>query len=64
MVGMSVWSELQKVTEDSSRGEEYPAYTAMNEDNTVDKIASRGAEKIVYTIANPSIEFNSDIATG
>lgn len=63
-VGMSVWSELQKVTEDSARGEEYPAYTAMNEDNTVDKIASRGAEKIVYTIANPSIEFNSDIATG
>ncbi|MGL5649988.1 MAG: hypothetical protein ACRDDY_19335 [Clostridium sp.] len=63
-VGSSVWSELQKITEDSERGEEYPAYTSMNDDNTVDKIASRGALPVVYTIAHPSVAFNSDIATG
>ncbi|MGL5191658.1 MAG: terminase large subunit domain-containing protein [Cetobacterium sp.] len=63
-VGASVWNELQKVQECHSRGIEYPAFTAMNEDNTVDKVTSKGAKPVVYTIANPSPTFNNDVATG
>lgn len=62
-VGLSVWSELQKVTHDVERDVEYPAYTSINDDNTVDKFASRGSLAIVYTIANPSPEMNSRFAT-
>lgn len=63
-VGASVWNEIQKVQECPSRGKEYPAFTAMNDDNTVDKVASKGAKAVVYTIANPSPTFNNNIATG
>ena len=63
-VGASVWSELQKVQSCPKRGIEYPAYTSMNDDNTVDKIAARGSLPIVYTIANPTTNFNNDIAVG
>ena len=62
-VGAAVWNELQKVTQDNIRNEEYPAYTSINDDNTVDKIASRGSLPVVYTIANPTREFNSKVAT-
>lgn len=63
-VGASVWSELQKVQSCPKRGVEYPAYTSMNDDNTVDKAAARGSLPIVYTIANPTATFNNDIAVG
>jgi hypothetical protein len=63
-VGSSVWNEIQKVQECKVRGREYPAFTSMNDDNTVDKVASRGSKAVVYTIANPSATFNNDIATG
>ena len=62
-VGASVWNEIQKANYDVVRDKEYPSYTAINEDNTVDKISSRGALPVVYTIANPSATFNSNIAT-
>lgn len=63
-VGASVWSELQKVQADIVRGKEYPAYTSMNDDNTVDKISARGSLPVVYTIANPTAVFNNDVAMG
>lgn len=63
-VGAAVWSELQKVNYDNDRDVEYQAYTAMNDDNTVDKVASRGALPVVYTIGNQTSVFNSEIATG
>lgn len=62
-VGAAVWNELQKTTYDKVLDVEYPAYTAINNDNTVDKVASKGALPIVYTIANPTREFNSKVAT-
>lgn len=62
-VGAAVWNELQKTTYDKTLDVEYPAYTAINNDNTVDKVASKGALPVVYTIANPSREFNSKVAT-
>ena len=62
-VGASVWNELQKANYDVVRDKEYPPYTAINDDNTVDKISSRGALPVVYTIANPSAAFNSNVAT-
>jgi hypothetical protein len=62
-VGATVWNELQKTTYDDVLDKEYPAYTAINNDNTVDRLSSKGALPVVYTIANPSREFNSRIAT-
>ena len=54
---------MQKANYDVVRDREYPPYTAINDDNTVDKISSRGALPVVYTIANPSAAFNSNVAT-
>lgn len=62
-VGAAVWNELQKTTYDKERDVEYPAYTSINNDNTVDRMASKASRPVVYTIANPSREFNSNVAT-
>lgn len=57
-VGSSVWNEMQKVQECSIRGREYPAFSDMNE-----KIVEKGSKAVVFTITNPSPQFNSYIAT-
>ena len=64
MVGTAVWGELQKIQYDSDRGEDYPAFTCFNEDNTVDKMMARNALPVVYSLKPSTLKINNDIALG
>lgn len=63
-IGISVFQELQKITYDNARDQEYPAFTCFNEDKTVDKVASRGALPVIYSLKVSSSKENHDIAMG